>query len=60
MGWLGRLFGPFNRKPRSLSTTSTRPELRVEQMRRGIEHDRTDRLAQMLNDYRAQDGVMRR
>lgn len=60
MSWLARVRDHFRRPTQLPTPESTRPELVVERARRDIEHRRTDRLARILDDYRAQDSALRR
>jgi hypothetical protein len=54
------MLAPFRGRGELPRVESTRPELELEKMRRRIEHNRTERLAQTLDDYRAQDRILRR
>lgn len=61
MGWLSRLLGPSSHPvPLPTPAESTREELEREKMLREHEHRRTETLARILNDYRAQDNALRR
>jgi hypothetical protein len=60
MNWLRRVLDPWRRHFKLPTSESTKGQLELELRRRRVERNRTDTLAQMIEDYRAQDGALRR
>lgn len=60
MGWISRVLDHFRRSAQLPTPETTQQELVIERARRNVEHRRTDRLARILDDYRAQDNALRR
>lgn len=61
IGWLRKVFTrPAPPPDRLAPHESIKPQLAEERRKITIEHYRTDGLARLLNDYRAQDGALRR
>jgi hypothetical protein len=60
MSWLRRMLDPMRRSFKAPPDESTRSELEREKAARKTEHDRTEKLAQVIADYRRQDRMLRR
>lgn len=60
IGLVSKLLAQMSKGVNAAEVQSTKIELVREQQRRRTEHNRTEQLARMLDDYRAQDRVLRR